>query len=334
MKLVKLFVLLLVASMIFVPSAFAGFTVNVEINTDFESKTTENGAADGADLDETFYLQGGRVCFRGEGKKEMESGLYAYVKGEAMLNDDASVGVDDARFELGSATWYFKAGRFEGESFFSKGNDVYIIGAPGAPSRYEAKAARGRGDIAFALGLLPSSNLLIEVDVLYDAANSIGARPLVKFSSDTFTVRGGADFVRTTPTDKDADAENTTIGFGADASFKVAGLELGVSGAMKTDSGKDALGADLDDAKTLSTFGWAKVPVGTGNFGVGGGFTKLTYDKSDDESSMIEAYAVYDYPLPVDGAAAKFAVSYAKASIKPAAGGDTDNTAFGARLRL
>jgi hypothetical protein len=268
MKLVKIGVLMLVALMLFVPRSFAGLTVNVEINTDFESKTTENGAADGGDLDETFYLQGGRVCIRADGKKEMESGLYAYVKGEAMLNDDASVGVDDARFEIGSPTWYFKAGRFEGEGFFAKGNDVYIIGAPGAPARYEAKAARGRTDVAFALGFLPSSNLLIEVDVLYDAANSIGARPLVKFSTDTFTVKGGADFVRTTPTDKDADEEATTIGFGGEVDFKVAGLELGVSGAMKTDSGKDALGVDLDDEKTLSTFGYVKVPVGSPRLGL------------------------------------------------------------------
>jgi hypothetical protein len=327
--------MMLCAPMIlFAPKAFAGLTVNVEINTDFESKTTENGAADGADLDETFFLQGGRVCFSADGKKEAESGMYAYVKGQAMLNDDASVGVDDALFEIGTATWFLKAGRFEGEGLFSKGQDIYIIGAPGAPGRYEANAARGRGDVAFALGFVPNSNMKIEVDVLYDAANSVGARPLVKFSSDTFTIRAGADFVRTTPTDNDADQETTTVGFGGDAQFNVSSLNLGASAAFRTVGGKDATGADLDDAKTLSTFGWLKMSVGGGSFGAGAGYTKLSYKDSDDEKSMMEAYLVYDRALPVEGAAAKFAVSYAKAKIEPASGSDTENSAFGARLRL
>jgi hypothetical protein len=263
----------------------------------------------------------------------MESGMYAYVKGQAMLNDDASVGVDDALFEIGTATWFLKAGRFEGEGLFSKGQDIYIVGAPGAPGRYEANAARGRGDVAFALGFVPNSNMKVEVDVVYDGSNVLGARPLVKFSTDTFTVKAGVDYLRQTATDSDNDDATTTVGFGVDASMNVSSLSIGASGAYRTVGG-EAAGVDLDDAKTLSGFGWLKMPVGGGTFGVGAGMTMLSYKDADDESSMLEAYVSYDHALPVDGAAIKVGASYAKAKIEPAGGGDTENSAFGARLRL
>jgi hypothetical protein len=283
----------------------------------------------------------------------MESGMYAYVKGDAMLNDDGTAGVDDALFEIGAASWYLKAGRFEAESLFGKGNDVYIFDVTniGGPGRYQTNAARGRADIGFALGFKPGENLLVEIGMLYDNAsyancwdlagvsqscdtNKIGVRPLVKFSGGSFTVKAGGEYILATPSNEDYEAEQTTTGFGADASFTVSGFELGAAGAFRTVGGKDLTGADVDDEKTLSTFGWAKVPVGGGSLGVGAGFTKLSYKDSNDEESMMEGYVVYDTPLPVDGAAAKFAVSYGKVKLEPAGGSDIENSGFGARLRL
>jgi hypothetical protein len=339
MKALRILLAVAVAVMMMAPAAFAEFSIggNVEINTDFSTSSEEKAAADGSDVEMTSFSQGGRVEAAITGKTEMDSGMYAAGKGVFSIGDDGGFGSGDMYFELGSAGWYMRAGRPEAEGLFGKGADIYIVGAPGAPGRYEANYSRGRDNIGAIMAFMPSDALKVEVDVMYGSSggnNIMGARPLVVFGSGGLTVKAGVDYYMETPQDNDAKGETTKLGFGGNAEFGMGAITLGASAAMGTVGGKDATDADLDDEQTLSVFGYAKMGVGAGTMGVGGGMTTLSYDKAKDEKDMIEFYVSFDTPLPVDGAAIKFGASYATATMKPDGGDETSNNAFGGRVRL
>jgi len=314
-----------------------GIGANVEINTDFATSSQEASVAGGKSTDLTTFSQGGRVEAAMTGKTEMDSGLYAAGKGVFSIGDDGGFGSGDMYIELGNAGWYMRAGRPEGEGLFAKGQDIYIAGAPGAPGRYEANKARGRDNIGGLFAFMPSDALKVEVDVMYANSgdnNVMGARPLVKFSASGLTVKAGVDYYMETPKNSDAKGEVSKLGFGGNAEYGMGAITLGASAAMVTEGGKDATDKDLDDAQTLSLFGYAKMAMGAGTLGVGGGMTTLDYDKSKDKSSMIETYVSFDAPLPIDGAAIKFGASYASAKVEPDGGITQDNSAFGGRVRL
>jgi uncharacterized protein YxeA len=63
MKALRILLAVAVAVMMMSSAALAELNIgaNVEINTDFKSQTTEKGATDGSDLEETVFEQGGRV---------------------------------------------------------------------------------------------------------------------------------------------------------------------------------------------------------------------------------------------------------------------------------
>jgi len=312
---------------------------DVEINTDFQTSTQEKSTAAGSDTDMTTFTQGGRVRLTVSGKTEADSGLYASLQGQLMANDDGTMSTDDAFIELGNASWYMRAGRVEGESLFAKGQDIYIVGAPLAPGRYEANNSRGRTNLGAVLAVMPSDALTVEVDTVYGNSgdnNILGARPLIKFSTSGLTVKGGVDYYMESPQDNNAKGETTKLGFGGNAEYGMGAITLGASAAMVTVGGKDSADKDLDDESTLSLFGYATMSMGAGTLGVGGGMTSLSYDKAKTEKSMIEAYVSFDAPLPVDGAALKLGASYASATVEKQGGGllDQDTSAFGGRVRL
>ncbi len=313
------------------------FGANVEINTDFKTSTEEASVSGGSSTDMTEFSQGGRVEFFADHRTTMDSGLYAGLKSVFSVGDDGSFGTGNNYFEIGNAGWFVQVGRIEAEGLFGKGADIYIAGAPGAPGRYEANKARGRDNFGGRVDIMPSDALTVEVGMMYGNSgdnNVLGARPLVKFSASGLTVKAGVDYYMETPKDSDANGEVTKMGFGGNAEYGMGAITLGASAAMLIDGGKDETDADLDEAQTLSLFGYAKMAMGAGTLGVGGGMTTLAYDKSNDESSMIETYVSYDAPLPVDGAAIKLGASYAGATIEPDGGIDQDNSAFGGRVRL
>jgi hypothetical protein len=360
MKALKILLAVAVAVMMMSSVALAELSIsaNVEVNTDFKSTTEESSVAGGSDTEETVFEQGGRVKVTFEEKTEAESGLYAALKGSFEIKDDGSAAGSDAYFELGSAGWLMKVGRVEGEGLYGKGADIYIVGAPGAPGRYEVNKSRGRGDIGGLFAFMPSDALKAEVDMMYssnDDNNIMGARPLVKFSASGLTVKAGVDYYMESPKNADAKGEVTKLGFGGNAEFAMDPITLGASVGMLTDGGKDAVPVvddlgiptgevgevDKDEEKTLSVFGYAKMSMGVGTLGVGGGMTTFEYDKASTEKSMMEFYGSFDAPLPVDGAAIKLGVSYATAKLEKQgvdADGvpieDQENSAFGGRLRL
>jgi hypothetical protein len=337
MKIAKMFICVVVASLFLAAGAFAeiNWSAGMETNTDFESNKTEKGRADGKDLENTVFAQGGRLKVTAEGKSESDTGFFAAAKGQLKLNLDGTASTDDSWVQVGTSSFSLKVGRFEGEGLFSKGADVYIVSAPGGADRYEANKARGRSSNGMALDFSAGENMMIQVGMVYGGSNQLGARPLVKFSTDTVTIKAGADYLRETPQDNDAKEETTYMGFGVDASAGFGSMTIGGAGAYLTQGGKDAAGTDLKDQKTLSVWGYLKMAVGEGDeLGVGAGMTSWEDDGSKDKNNHLQGYVSYAHALPAEGAKVKFGASFASADIEPKVGTKTTNSAFGARVRF
>jgi len=349
------------ALLLLAQGALAEMTSTMSISGDVETNTTaefltEEGT-DG-DTDTSNITNDGRTHIKFEGRTEGDNGWYGAAKGDAMISTDGSTGVDDAYVEFGTSSFAIRVGRYEGEGAFSKGEDVYIAAAPGAPGRYEANYARGRfgaGHGHVGLHFAPSDNLKLYLDTTLGhttdsseliaadgtteavdvAVNVFGVRPVVKFSNDAFTVKLAGDMLTSVPQDSDSDYECTKWGFGVDASTTFGNVTVGAAAALGTKTGTSAANIDFDDAYTLSTFGYTTITVLEDDaIGAAVGYTMLSYDKSDDESKNLEGYLVYIHQLPIEGLKIKFASSFSQATIEPEVGSDSDNTAFGFRMRL
>lgn len=336
------------AMLLLAQGVLAEMTTTMKIFGDVETNTTAEflkEEADDGDIETTNITNEGRTHIKFEGRTEGENGWYGAAKGDAMISTNGSTGVDDAYVEFGTSSFAFRVGRYEAESGFAKGEDVYIAAAPGAPGRYEANYARGRfgaGHGNIGLHFSPSDNLKIYLDTVVGhttqddvTVNVFGVRPLVKFSNDAFTVKLTGDMLKSVPQDSDSDYDLTKWGFGVDASTTFGGVTVGAAVARGTVSGTDVDNVDWDDAYTLSTFGYMKMGVGEADtVGAAIGYTMLSYDESDDEAKNLEGYVVYIHQLPVEGLKIKFAGSFSTAAIEPEYGSDADNTAFGVRMRL
>jgi hypothetical protein len=314
---------LVVVALMVVPSAFAEpqFSANVESNTDFTSS--------GNGTDTTTFAQGGRVCLTVESKKESDSGFFVAGKGQAMIDFGGSTNVDDSWVQVGTSGFSLKVGRFEGEGVFSKGQDIFIVGTANGPGRYEMNGIRGRSPNQLALDFSAGENMSIQIGAIYgngdyigiDGVNIIGARPVVKFSSDTFTIKAGAEFAKAIAQDNDAEEEATLLGFGVDASATMGSITAGACAARSSEEGKDADGNDTEEATTLSAWGYLTMSMESGSsFGIGAGMTDI-----DADDNHIQGFVSYVQPLPVDGAYIKFGGSYAKFG---------DESAFGGRVRF
>ncbi|GAK61449.1 hypothetical protein U27_01349 [Candidatus Vecturithrix granuli] len=348
MKVLRYAMIALCAMLLLAQGVWAEMTTTMSISGDVETNTTaeflsEEGT-DG-DTDTSNMTNDGRVKVTFKGRTEGENGWYGAAVAQPLVSTDGATNVDDAYVEFGTSTFAIRVGRYEGEGGFSKGEDVYIAAAPGAPGRYEANYARGRfgtgyGHVGFHFS--PSDTLKLYVDTTIGhttqddvAVNAFGVRPVVKFSNDTFTVKVTGDMMKFVPQDSDSDYDQTKWGFGVDASTKVGGVTIGAAVARGTVSGTDVDNVDWDDEYTLSTFGYATIPVMENDaIGAAIGYTMLSYDKSDDEAKNLEGYLVYIHQLPVEGLKIKFAGSFSTAAIEPEVGSDADNTAFGFRMRL
>ena len=349
------------ALLLMAQGALAEMTTTMSISGDVETNTTaefftEEGA-DG-DTDTSNITNDGRTHIKFEGRTEGDNGWYGAAKGDAMISTDGSTNVDDAYVEFGTSSFAIRIGRYEAEGGFSKGEDVYIAAAPGAPGRYEANYARGRfgsGHGHVGLHFSPSDNLKLYLDsvlghttnsyvlALNDgteetadvAVNVFGVRPLVKFSNDAFTVKLTGDLLKSVPQDSDSDYDKTKWGFGVDASTTFGNVTVGAAVARGTESGTSVTNIDFDEKYTLSTFGYMNMGVGEADtLGVGVGYTMFSYDEHDDEAKNLEGFVTYIHQLPVEGLKIKFGGSFSQATIEPEVGSDVDNTAFGFRVRL
>lgn len=346
------------ALLLMAQGALAEMTPTMSIAGDVETNTTaefftEEGA-DG-DTDTTNVTNDGRTHIKFEGRLDGENGWYAAAKGDAMISTDGSTGVDDAYVEFGTASFAIRVGRYEGEGAFSKGEDVYIAAAPGAPGRYEANYARGRfgsGHGHVGLHFAPGDNLKLYLDTVLGhttdsyyiigtdesadvPVNVFGVRPVAAYSTDSFTIKLAGDMLKSVPQDSDSDYDLTKWGFGVDASATFGKVTVGAAVARGTETGTSVENIDFDDEYTLSTFGYVKMGVGEADtVGAGVGYTMFSYDEHDDEAKNLEGYVTYIHQLPVEGLKIKFGGSFSQATIEPETGSDADNTGFGFRVRL
>jgi hypothetical protein len=319
---------LVAVSLFVVSSAFAevNWSGDVETNTDFVS--TSNGT------DTTEFAQGGRVKLTAESKMESDTGFFVAGKGQVELKLDGSAATADSWVQIGTSGFALKVGRFEGEGCFSKGEDVFIVGAAGGGDRYELKGIRGRSPNQLALDFSAGESMAIQIGAVYgngdylgiDGVNVIGARPVVTFSTEAFTLKAGAEFAKAMPQDNDAEEEATLLGFAGDAKVSMGSMTAGASVARESIKAKDATGADLDDTARLTAWGYLTMAFGEGsNIGFGAGMTQRSVDGDAEDDSHIQGFVSYTQPLPVEGAKVRFGGSYAKWG---------DATAFGGRVRF
>jgi len=172
-------------------------------------------------------------------------------------------------------------------------------------------------------------------------SNFIGFRPVVNATFGNFEFAGGFDMLKTTPQDDSLDAEITKMGYGAriKAVFGIATLGINyASGTVETtvpqyDGTGNLTGhVDQPDETTDSFGGYCDLALGDGVFTLAAFFTNWEEDNNPYEKSHNQYYAIYAYPLPIDGAAIKFAVSQANASDDDPTVGDSD--VFGFKVRL
>lgn len=358
MRMLKFVVIGMCAMLLLAQGVLAEMTTTMSISGDVETNTTaeflkEEG--DDGDTDSSNMTNDGRVKVTFTGRTEGENGWYGAAVAQPLVSTDGATNVDDAYVEFGTSTFAFRVGRYEGEDMMVKGEDTYIAAAPGAPGRYQADYARGRFGTGLghvAVHFKPSDTLQVYLDgtighrteTEYNdltaadedvSANVFGIRPVVKFTSGIYTVKLGGDLLKSIGQDDDSDYDLTRWGFGAHASAAFDKLTVGVSVARGARGGTGVDNIDFDDEYTLSTFGYATITLSENNaLGLGAGYTMLSYDKSDDEANNIEGYINFIHKLPVEGLKVKFAGSFSTASIEPEVGSDSDNTAFGVRMRV
>jgi hypothetical protein len=346
----------LCAALLVAPAAFAQVSATMGIAGDVETNTDFTISDDGSD-NSLSWSNNGRTHIAFTGRVEGDGGWFGAAKGDAMIDVGGTTGVDDAYVEFGTESFSIQIGRYEAKSAFGKGQDTFIVGAPGAPGRYEGKDFRGRLDGTNLIALNAGNFQLVavigsdSVDYVADSysitdtagtahdlvvtssfgTNVYAVRPGFTMSSDAFTLNVTAEFGTYMPQNTDNnDYALNKMGAAANAEFGVGGSTLGASIAYRMITGTEMDNTDMADDSTLSTFLYYTMPVGDNSLGLAGGYTMESVDVTDGDSTMFETYISYNQQLPVEGLWLKYAASFASASFDV---GD-DTTGFGARVRV
>lgn len=306
------------------PILLAGLNqANAELAVDANIELDTN-MFDYADSD-TSYTQTGRVEVNVTGEKA-KNGYYVKGKVSGIFNESGDAGTDDAWIKFGSNTWDIQAGRFEAIDMSPVGKDTILEHANGAIV-YGNDKTRGRiGDDGgqFALRILPSESLQLELDAIYgddggdDTEAFSGFRPSISFITDSFTLAAGYEHLKNYEGELDA----TLDGFGLKAGVGVGDGDLNIWGASAAieDSSEDgdllSIGANL----TL------------GNFGIGAILSEADYDGTDEDPETMTVYLAYTLPLlDIDGASMTLGASHSKVD---GLTGNTDDSLTALRLRF
>jgi hypothetical protein len=346
----------LCAALLVAPAAFAEVSATMDVAGDVETNTDFTISDDGSD-NSLSWSNNGRTHIAFTGRVEGDGGWFGAAKGDAMIDVGGSTGVDDAYVEFGTESFSIQIGRYEAKSAFGKGQDTFIVGAPGAPGRYEGKDFRGRLDGTNLIALNAGNFQLVAVigsdSVSYTVpettltandgseyvivsnesfgTNLYAVRPGVTVSSDAFTLNVTAEFGTYMPQNTDNnDYALNKMGGAANVEFGVGGSTLGASVAYRMITGTNMDNTDMADDSTFSTFLYYTMPVGDNSLGLGGGYTMESVDVTDGDSTLFETFIGYNQQLPVEGLWLKYAASFAGASFDV---GD-DTTGFGARVRV
>ncbi len=314
---------------------------DLEIDTSYTTQSTDSDP----NLDETIYDSGGRIKVIPAARTEAGN-LYMEAIAQILVKTDGTAATDDAYGKIGTSKFDFQIGRWEAWNLYDESNDMLIVDAPTGAARYKAANARGRIDRAgqLALHVLPNDAFGLEVGFVYGQdsqdlgygadtdVNVLGVRPVILTKFGPVEFSAGADMMNITPQDDSLEADISKLGFGArvKATFGIA--TLGINFASGTEGGTDTAGDDLDDQTTNSVGGYCDLALGKGVLTLGGSFTSLEKDSDDYTQEHNQYYVAYAHPLPVDGAAIKFAVSQASASNDDPTIEDSDALAFKVRL--
>lgn len=341
LKIVGAMVASVFALAIFFSPVQADFSVvgDLEIDTTYSAKSTD------PDADETEYDLNGRIKVQPTARKEAGN-MYMEAIAQILAKVDGSAGIDDAWGKIGTSKFDIQIGRYEGWNLYDESNDMLIVDAPTGAARYKANYARGRMDGAgqLALHVLPNDAFGLEVGLVYGQdsddlgagdvdVNQVGIRPVILTKFGPVEFSAGADMLTITPQDDNAEGEISKVGFGARVKAAFSIVTLGIDYANGTEGGTDATtGNDLDDQTTSSIGGYCDLALGKGVLTMGGSFTTLEKDSDDYTQEHNQYYVAYAHPLPIDGAAIKFAVSQASASNDDPAIEDSDALGFKVRL--
>jgi hypothetical protein len=281
------------------------------------------------------------------------------AKAEVLAKTDGTTAIDDAWGKIGTSLIDVQIGRYEGWSLFDKSNDMLIAEAPNGDDnrqvvRYEADYARGRMDNAgqLALHVLPIDAVGLELGFVYGQDNNdlgydtnadgetddievnvIGFRPVVLTKFGPVEIAAGADMLSITPKDDSKEADISKIGFGArvKATFNI--VTFGINFASGTESGSDSAGNDIADQTTSSVGGYCDLTFGKGVLTLAAFLTNWEEDNYAFDKTHDQYFFAYAHPLPIDGAAIKFAVSQAVAT-EETAGATIENKALAFKVRV
>lgn len=337
------------------PPALAEVTLNADLEIDTNYITTNDDDSDRSnavsneDQETTDYDMSGRIRVVPSIRKEAGK-LFMEAKAEILANLDGDVTVDDAWGKIGTSMVDFQIGRFEAWDLFYKSNDMLIVDAPNAPTRYETNYARGRYGAPgqFAIHFFPTEAFGLEVAAVYgkelddddddveDYNNKIGVRPAIDVKLGNFNLFGGVEYVKAEGTiddSIDSQKESDQFGYGGRLQAVFGIMTLNLQYAHGIVGGKDDLGVDLEDETTDSYGAVCDLGLGSGALTLGAFFTTWEQDNNNYQKDHSQYYAAYAHPLPIEGTTIKFAASYAT-STEETAGPDIESDALGFEMRL
>lgn len=314
-------------------------TGDLEIDTSHTTNSTDAiGASSGTDT--TEYDLGGRIKVVPAVRKE-SGNLFFEAKAEILAKTDNSDGdgvqVDDAYGKIGTSSFDVQIGRYEAWNLHDESNDMLIVEAPNGAARYEANNARGRMDGAgqLAVHAFAGDAFSFEGGFVYGkdgTDNVFGLRPVIITKFGPVELAAGADYLNNTPQDDTGLNETTKLGYGARVQAVLGIVTLGINYASGTVEETDDAGVDQPDETTNSYGGYCDLALGDGVLTLAAFFTNWEEDNNTYEKEHNQYYIAYAHPIPIDGAAIKFAVSQANASDDDPTMGDSDALGFKVRL--
>lgn len=322
----------LLITLILCPPALAELTFHGDLESNTDYVTTDD---DSTDTSTTEYASGGRIKFTPTARTE-SGNLFFEVTAQFLAQIDGDVNTDDVYGKVGTSTFDFQIGRWEAWDLFAK-NDIYIASAPNGCDRYETNYARGRmaGPGQLALHVTPNDTFALEVAAVYGAEGSdnyAGLRPVVDLKFGMVEFLAGFDYLTISPQNDDSEDDATKAGYGArvQATFGIASLYINYGHGVVSEK---IAGVDQPDETTTSYGANVVLALGPGSLTLAGIMTTQEIEDSDYDCSHNQYYISYAHPLPIDGAAIKFAYSMADATQESAAG-DLDGSASGFRVRI
>jgi hypothetical protein len=332
-SLVKIFAVVLMVSLLAAP-AFAELKFGGYVRTNFQLKMTTDEAKVGDDTKKTIVDNAARAGLDISSSMTSDTGLEASAKATIAFKK-GDIYADDTWVQLKKDTMAVKIGRFEATGLGDKGQDFGLLKPNGFPGWVDTNKARGRKDVGVML-TMDGETMDIELNGVVGGSgdnNFYGARPVIKFSGESFSAKAGAEYYLEKPQDNDAKGSTTNYGAGGNAEFNLGSITIGATAGYTVAGGKTAADKDKDKVKNLMIFGYMKMAVGeNGTLGLGGGYAKEKVE-DDDANSGMAGYVSYKIKpfLGMNDLRIEFGVSYGRADIEAT---DTTNSIIGVRTRL